>query len=71
MRAEHGATAFPARDASAFQVGIHLVRVSCAEGRWAVSLDGVTFEQWFMSQAAAWEAAVRAADRMDRPDGQA
>jgi hypothetical protein len=67
MEAEHRVTASPAVPArGAFQVGIHLVQVSCAAGRWTASLDGVLFEQWFTSQADAWEAAVRAADRLDR-----
>jgi hypothetical protein len=50
-----------------FQVGPHVVRLACAQGRWTVSVDSVAFDRWFMSQAAAWEAGVREADRLDRP----
>lgn len=56
----------PSRSVS-FQVGSHQLEVACTGGRWTASLDGVAFEQWFMSQAAAWEAGVRAADLLDRP----
>lgn len=52
--------------ASAFQVGAHLVLLSCCGGRWTVTVDTVPAEKWHMSQAAAWEAGVREADRLDR-----
>ena len=66
MSAEQPANDTPSRSV-AFQVGIHQVEVACRAGRWIATLDGVAFEQWFMSQAAAWEAAVRKADLLDRP----
>ena len=49
-----------------YQVGNHVVRVSNANGRWAVTVDGAALSRWFMNQAEAWAAGVREADRLDR-----
>jgi len=49
-----------------FQVGAHLVGLSPSEGRWTVTVDGAPLEAWHESAAAAWEAGVREADRIDR-----
>ncbi len=49
-----------------YRVGSHLVQVSKMEGRWAVAVDEVALSNWFMTQAEAWEAGVREADRLDR-----
>ena len=46
--------------------GSHLVRLSCANGRWCVFLDSAAFDRWYATEAEAWEAAVREADRLDR-----
>ena len=45
----------------------HALAVTCiADGCWSVSVDGVTYQGTFGSQAEAWEAGVRAADLRDR-----
>jgi len=49
-----------------FQVGAHTVLLWCSAGRWSVTVDALTTEKWYMTQAAAWEAGVREADRLDR-----
>ncbi len=49
-----------------YQVGNHVVRVSNANGRWAVIVDDTELSRWFMNQAEAWAAGVREADRLDR-----
>ena len=49
-----------------YQVGNHIVRVSNANGRWAVTVDEAELSRWFMNQADAWAAGVREADRLDR-----
>ncbi len=49
-----------------YQVGKHVVRVSNANGRWAVTVDDAALSKWFMNQAEAWAAGVREADRLDR-----
>jgi hypothetical protein len=64
-RSRTAAEAVPA--ASSFEVGVHVLRLACARGRWTVTVDSVTFERWFTSEADAWEAGVREADRLDRP----
>ena len=51
---------------SVFQVGAHVVRLACSEGRWTVTVDARGCEKWFTSEADAWEAGVREADRLDR-----
>lgn len=55
-----------APDGVSYRVGAHLVRLSCAGGRWSVRVDDVAFERWYTNQAGAWEAGVREADRLDR-----
>ncbi len=52
---------------SSFQVGSHVVQVAkVMEGRWTVRIDDVALAQSYATQADAWEAGVREADRMDR-----
>lgn len=53
-------------DEVSYRVGAHLLRLSCAGGRWSVRVDDVAFERWYTNQAGAWEAGVREADRLDR-----
>jgi hypothetical protein len=50
----------------AFRAGRHFLRLSLSEGRWTVTVDDVAHQTWYMSRAAAWEAGVREADRLDR-----
>jgi aryl-alcohol dehydrogenase-like predicted oxidoreductase len=53
-----------------FQVGPHTLRVSKVnEGRWTFTVDGGEVSSSFPTQAAAWEAGVRAADQLDTPRG--
>jgi predicted metalloprotease with PDZ domain len=53
---------------STFHVGAHVVRLSkLMEGRWAVAVDEGTLATSYRTQADAWEAGVREADRLDRP----
>jgi hypothetical protein len=54
-----------------FQVGAHLVQLSKREDRWAVAVDERTLSTWYLTQADAWEAGVREADRLDRSTGRA
>ena len=49
-----------------YQVGRHVVEVSRAEERWAVTVNAVALPTWFMTCVEAWEAGVREADRLDR-----
>jgi hypothetical protein len=63
MRAQHDEKA---PISSLFEVGNHALRLTCSEGRWTVTIDSVVFARWYLSQAAAWEAGVREADRLDR-----
>ncbi len=50
-----------------FQVGEHVVRVSkVMEGRWVAAVDEVALPNSYRTQADAWEAGVREADRVDR-----
>jgi len=49
-----------------YQVGKHVVRVSNANGRWAVTVDDAELSRWFVNQAEAWAAGVQEADRLDR-----
>jgi hypothetical protein len=45
----------------------HSLAVTCISDRcWTVSVDGVTVQGTFGSQAEAWEAGVRAADSHER-----
>lgn len=50
-----------------FHVGLHMLRVSKVnEGRWTFTVDGGDVsESSYATQAAAWEAGVRAADLLD------
>lgn len=50
-----------------FDVGSHRVCVTkMMEGRWTVAVDGAGNPDSFRSQADAWEAGVREADRLDK-----
>jgi hypothetical protein len=50
-----------------FEVGRHLARVTrVMEGRWTVKVDDIEVAGSYRSQADAWEAGVREADRLDR-----
>lgn len=51
---------------TSYQVGKHVVRISSANGRWAVVVDDATLTKWFVNPADAWTAGVREADRLDR-----
>lgn len=49
-----------------FHVGPHTLRVSkVSEGRWSFTVDDGETSSTFATQAAAWEAGVRAADHLD------
>jgi hypothetical protein len=48
-------------------VGAHVVRVAkIMEGRWTMSVDETPGSSSYATQAEAWEAGVREADRRDR-----
>jgi hypothetical protein len=49
-----------------FEVGRHEVRVWVEDGRWHVAVDGAQFQLWFVTQADAWAAGIREAERIDR-----
>jgi hypothetical protein len=50
-----------------FQVGKHVLRLlKLMEGRWSVAVDEAALTGGFRTQAEAWEAGVREADRLDR-----
>jgi len=50
-----------------FHVGPHVLCVSkLREGRWTCTVDEGAPSSSFMTQAEAWEAGVREADRLDR-----
>jgi hypothetical protein len=50
-----------------YDIGRHLVRLAlCAEG-WTASVDGLTLEGRFTSQAQAWEVGVRVALQLEDP----
>ena len=50
-----------------FHAGKHLLRLSrVVEGRWCVAVDEAALSGSFGTQAEAWEAGVREADRLDR-----
>ena len=56
----------PERLGTVFHVGLHTLRVfKVNEGRWTYSVDGGEISSSFPTQAAAWEAGVRAADHLD------
>lgn len=53
-----------------FHIGPHTLRVSKVnEGRWTFTVDGGETSSSYPTQAAAWEAGVRAADLLDTPRG--
>jgi hypothetical protein len=52
-----------------FEVGTHVVIVELQGRRWSMSVDGQTTATTFPSEAEAWEAGVREADRIDRAPG--
>ena len=57
----------PASVPALFHVGGHVLRISkIVEGRWVVSVDDQEIAGGFSTQADAWEAGVREADRLDR-----
>jgi hypothetical protein len=49
-----------------FTVGTHAVVVAPRDRCWSVSVDGTPAASTFGTQAEAWEAGVREADRLDR-----
>jgi hypothetical protein len=50
-----------------FEVGSHTIRVAkVMEGRWTVTVDNGPSPSSYATQADAWEAGVREADRLDR-----
>lgn len=49
-----------------FHVGKHLVRLSGRPGVWSADVDGAALAHSYSTQAEAWEAGVREADRLDR-----
>ncbi len=54
------------RISTVFHVGMHTLRVSkVTEGRWTFTVDDGEASSTFPTQAAAWEAGVRAADHLD------
>ena len=54
------------RLSTVFHVGLHTLRVSkVMEGRWTFSVDEGEVSTTYPTQAAAWEAGVRAADAAD------
>ncbi len=54
------------RLSTVFHVGLHTLRVSKVnEGRWTFTVDDGAVSSTFPTQAAAWEAGVRAADEAD------
>ncbi len=53
--------------ASSFHVGAHVIRVTkIMEGRWTFAIDEQASSGSYATQAEAWEAGVRDADRLDR-----
>ncbi|WP_176064616.1 hypothetical protein [Anaeromyxobacter diazotrophicus] len=56
----------PPPDGKPFHVGAHVVRVSSTNARWHVTVDAAAFDRWFTSEAEAWAAGVREADRLQR-----
>jgi hypothetical protein len=51
---------------ASFQVGRHTLLLWLDQRRWSMSLDGAAGSVTFETQAEAWEAGVREADRLDR-----
>jgi len=57
----------PAPLPTTFAVGRHAARVTrVMEGRWTVEVDEAAVAGSYRTQADAWEAGVREADRLDR-----
>jgi hypothetical protein len=54
-------------DIVVFQVGRHEVRVLRSDRGWSATVNGVAVPGRHESQADAWAAAVREADRLDGP----
>jgi hypothetical protein len=54
-----------------FRVGTHAVKVSGGNGVWSYAVDDQAGDQSFATEAEAWEAGVREADRIDRASGAA
>lgn len=54
-----------------FEAGKHVLRLSkVMEGRWSVAVDDAAIDGSYRTEAEAWEAGVREADRLDkRPAG--
>ncbi len=51
---------------TSFEVGAHVLLVAkLQERRWTVAVDARVLDQRFDTQADAWEAGVREADRLD------
>jgi hypothetical protein len=48
-----------------FEVGRHVVKVSCAQGRWAVLVDEQVLAKWYTCRADAWTAGVQEVDRIE------
>ena len=51
-----------------FKVGTHSIVLAKPRGsnRWTLTLDGTLSPSTFETEVEAWEAGIRAADRMDR-----
>jgi hypothetical protein len=51
-----------------FAIGTHVIVLAKAPGseRWTLTLDGELSESTFETEAEAWEAGIRGADRLDR-----
>jgi hypothetical protein len=49
-----------------FRVGTHAVKVSGGSGVWSFAVDDRAGQSSFATEAEAWEAGVREADRIDR-----
>lgn len=50
-----------------FEVGGHVLRVWRARGGWASSVDGLSKDETYSTEAEAWEAGVRLIDFLDNP----
>jgi hypothetical protein len=52
-----------------FRVGTHSVKVSGGNGVWMFAVDEAAGASSYATEAEAWEAGVREADRLDRTTG--
>ena len=60
-------TPAPLKLETRFQAGKHVLLLSrVMEGRWSVAVDEAALAGSYRTQADAWEAGVREADRLDR-----